>query len=129
MSSAFALLVLAMILSPHKAPEFRAPNNHIEQKVQEQTPIAKGTRTFLQQQPTQRLIGPSNGQMPTPYYLSQEVPQNEYPAAPEGVPMITVCYKNDAGQWVVEVRTFYSGNTPFEPSDTAYEFTGVCPRL
>lgn len=124
----FALLVLAMILSPHKAPEFRAPHNQVS-IASAPTPMSEPAASSSVLSPSKRLIGPSNGQMPTPYYLPQEVPQNEYPAAPEGVPMITVCYKNDAGQWVVEVRTLYTGNTRFEPYGDSYEYTGTCPKL
>lgn len=79
---------------------------------------------------TTRTIGRVGDQLPTPYYLPQEVPQNEYPPVPEGVQMITVCYKNDAGEWLLEQRTLYSGNwdTRFEDSEFAYEYQGVCPR-
>ena len=59
-------------------------------EVQVPTAQAKVTQTFFTQPtqtppPEQKIIGkdPVTGQMPTPYYLPQEVPQVEYPPRPD----------------------------------------------
>ena len=56
-------------------------------EVQVPTAQAERTQTFVQPAPAeeQKLIGPDTvtGELPTPYYLPQEVPQVEYPPRPD----------------------------------------------
>lgn len=126
---AFGLLVYTMFYTPYTAPVFTAPHNEVasQEAITAYMPGVDPHGTD-ELQPNTKLIGPVNGQMPTPYYQKQEVPQSEYPAVPYGVPMITVCYKNEAGQWLIEQRTLYSGNadTIFTETPDQYIYRGTC---
>jgi hypothetical protein len=117
MGISFGLLLFTMFYAPHKPLVFTAPHSP--------APAPKVAQT-APKQPTVVVyrLGVD------PHGTDELQPSDTYPAVPYGPPMITICYKDELGDWVVGTTTLYSGNadTKFEDSTDRYEYTGSCPH-
>lgn len=115
----FGLLLFAMFYGPHKPLVFTAPHNPAPVVEVAQTAPKQATAPVYR--PGVDPHGTDEIQPSAPVWDGD---------MPYGVPTITICFKDELGDWVIGETTLYSGNadTKFEDSADRYEYKGACPR-